>query len=52
MKGEKQPRVFISLRNERAIAKSMDWKSAFCIWGGPALILLRAYVLLAQFRVL
>ena len=52
MKGENNPAFFISWRNERAIAKSLGWKSALCIWGGPALILLGAYVLLAQFSVL
>lgn len=51
MKGENNPAFFISWRNERAIAKSLGWKSAVCIWGGPALILLSAYVLLAQFAV-
>ena len=52
MKGENNPAFFISWRNERAIARSLGWKSALCIWGGPALILLAAYVLLAQFSVL
>jgi hypothetical protein len=52
MKGDNNPAFFISWRNERAIAKSLGWKSALCIWGGPALILLGAYVLLAQFSVL
>ena len=52
MKGENNPAFFISWRNERAIAKSLGWKSALCIWGGPALILLGAYDLLAQFSVL
>jgi len=52
MKGENNPAFFISWRNERAIAKSLGWKSALCIWGGPALIVLGAYVLLAQFGVL
>lgn len=51
MKGENNPAFFISWRNERAIAKSLGWKSALCIWGGPALILLSAYVLLAEFAI-
>ena len=52
MKGENNPAFFISWRNERDIAKSLSWKSAICIWGGPALILLGAYVLMAQFGLL
>jgi hypothetical protein len=51
MRGENNPAFFISWRNERAIAKSLGWKSALCIWGGPALILLSAYVLLAEFAI-
>jgi hypothetical protein len=49
MKGENNPAFFISWRNEREIARSLGWKSAACIWGGPVLILLGAYVLMAQF---
>ena len=52
MKGENNPAFFISWRNERAIAKSLTWKSAACIWGGPVLILLAAYVLMTQFGLL
>jgi hypothetical protein len=52
MKGDNNPAFFISWRNERAIAKSLGWKSAACIWGGPAVILLAAYVLMAQFGLL
>jgi E3 Ubiquitin ligase len=52
MKGENNPAFFISWRNERAVAKSLSWKSAACIWGGPALILLGAYVLMGQFGLL
>jgi hypothetical protein len=52
MKGENNPAFFISWRNERKIAKSLAWKSALCIWGGPILILLSAYALLLQFGVL
>jgi hypothetical protein len=51
MRGENNPAFFISWRNERAIAKSLGWKSALCIWGGPSLILLSAYVLLAEFAI-
>jgi hypothetical protein len=51
MRGENNPAFFISWRNERAIAKSLEWKSALCIWGGPSLILLSAYVLLAEFAI-
>jgi hypothetical protein len=51
MRGENNPAFFISWRNERAIAKSLGLKSALCIWGGPALILLSAYVLLAEFAI-
>jgi hypothetical protein len=52
MKGENNPAFFISWRNERAIATSLGWKSAACVWGGPALILLATYVLMAQFGLL
>jgi hypothetical protein len=48
MKGDNNPLFFISWRNEREIAQSLGWKSTACIWGGPALVLLGAYVLLAR----
>ena len=49
MKGENNPAFLISWRSEREVVRSLGWKSAACIWGGPLLILLSAYVLLAHF---
>ena len=48
MKGENNPGFLISWRSEREVVRSLGWKSAACIWGGPLLVLLSAYVLLAH----
>jgi len=49
MKGENNSAFLISWRSQREIIASMGWKSAACIWGGPALTLVSVYVLLAHF---
>jgi hypothetical protein len=49
MKGTHNPAFYISWRSQRDIVRSMGWKSALMIWGGPALTLLSAYVLSAYF---
>ena len=49
MKGTHDPAFFISWRSQRAVVKSLGWKSALMIWGGPALTVLCVYILAAQF---
>ena len=49
MKGEHSPAFFISWRSQRDVVRSLGWKSAQMIWGGPALTLLCAYILAAEF---
>jgi hypothetical protein len=48
MKGTHNPAFFISWRSQREVVKSLGWKSAVMIWGGPALTLLCVYILAAQ----
>lgn len=49
MKGSHEPAFFISWRSQRDVVKSLGWKSALMIWGGPALTLLCMYILATQF---
>ncbi|MGB7584922.1 MAG: GIDE domain-containing protein [Terriglobales bacterium] len=49
MKGEHNSSFFISWRSQRDVVKSLGWKSALLIWGGPALSLACAYVLAFEF---
>jgi hypothetical protein len=49
MKGSHEPTFFISWRSQRDLVASLGWKSALMIWGGPALTVLCAYILLAHF---
>jgi hypothetical protein len=49
MKGEHNKAFFISWRSQREVVKSLGWKSALMIWGGPALTLLCVYILAAQY---
>ena len=49
MKGENHRAFLISWRSEREVVGSLAWRSAACIWGGPFLTLLSAYLLLANF---
>jgi hypothetical protein len=46
MKGVNNPTFLISWRSQVDVAKSLGWKCALMIWGGPALSLLSLYVLL------
>ncbi len=49
MKGTHNPAFIISWQSQRDVVRSLNWKSALMIWGGPALSLLCIYVLAAQF---
>jgi E3 Ubiquitin ligase len=44
-KGTHEPTFLISWRSQKEIVKSLGWKSAAMIWGGPALTLLCVYIL-------
>jgi hypothetical protein len=46
MKGKNNPTFLISWRSQRDLARSLGWKCALMIWGGPALALLSLYGLL------
>lgn len=50
MKGKNNPTFLISWRSQREIARSLGWKCALMIWGGPALALLSLYGLLTLTR--
>ncbi|MGA8154489.1 MAG: hypothetical protein WB952_26325 [Terriglobales bacterium] len=45
MRGEHDPAFLISWRSQRDVVKSLGWKSALMIWGGPVLTLSSLYVL-------
>jgi hypothetical protein len=47
MKGKNNSTFLISWRSQRDLARSLGWKCALMIWGGPALSLLCLYGLLA-----
>jgi hypothetical protein len=49
MKGSNPPAFFISWRSQKDVVKSLGWKSAAMIWGGPVLALLSVYILLLTF---
>jgi len=49
MKGSQNPAFFISWRSQRDVVKSLGWKSALMIWGGPPLTLLCVYILAMQY---
>ena len=49
MKGSHEPAFFISWRSQRDLVKSLGWKSALMIWGGPALTIGCVYFLLWHF---
>jgi hypothetical protein len=49
MKGVHSPAFLISWRSQRDVVNSLAWKSALMIWGGPALTLVCAYILAAEF---
>jgi hypothetical protein len=46
MKGMNEKTFLISWRSQREIVRSLGWKCALMIWGGPALALLSLYLLL------
>jgi len=46
MKGTNNSTFLISWRSQREVARSLGWKCALMIWGGPALALLSLYGLL------
>jgi hypothetical protein len=52
MKGTHNPAFFISWHSQRDVVRSLGWKSALMIWGGPALTLLSIYVLMTHFRLM
>ena len=49
MQGTHNRAFFISWRSQKDVLKSLGWKSAAMIWGGPALTLLCLYIVLAHF---
>jgi hypothetical protein len=49
MKGSHNPAFYISWRRQRDVVRSLGWKSALMIWGGPALTLLSIFIFLAHF---
>ncbi len=49
MKGPRNSAFYISWRRQRDVVKSLGWKSAFMIWGGPAITVLSAYLLSEYF---
>jgi E3 Ubiquitin ligase len=49
MKGEHNRSFFISWRSQREVVKSLGWKSAVMIWGGPVLTLTCVYILASHY---
>ena len=47
MKGTNNKTFLISWRGQQDVARSLGWKCALMIWGGPALALLSLYVFLS-----
>jgi hypothetical protein len=47
MKGHNHKNFLISWHSQQDLARSLAWKCALMIWGGPGLALLCLYVLLA-----
>lgn len=52
MKGTNDKTLVISWRSESALARSLGWKSVFMLSGGPVLVLVGIYLLLAQLELL
>jgi hypothetical protein len=46
MKGTNNKTFLISWRSQQEVARSLGWKCALMIWGGPALALLSLYIFL------
>jgi hypothetical protein len=49
MKGDHSPAFFISWKSQRDVVKSLGWKSALMIWGGPAITLACISILALEF---
>ncbi len=49
MRGVHNPAFFISWQSQREVVRSLGWKSAAMIWGGPVLTLVCVHVLAGQF---
>lgn len=47
MKGSNNKTFLISWRSQEALARSLGWKCALMIWGGPALAILSLYLFLS-----
>lgn len=52
MKGQNDPSFLISWRSQRALVRTLAWRSAAMIWGGAALTLLSLYTVLSQLEIL
>lgn len=52
MKGTNNKAFLISWRSQREVVRSLGWKSALMIWGGPALALLSLYTFLSVEKLL
>ena len=48
-KGAHDPAFVISWRSQKQIVRSLGWKSAAMIWGGPAVTLVCVYILATHF---
>jgi len=48
MKGTHDSSFLISWHSQREVVKSLSWKSALMIWGGPVLTVLCVYILAAR----
>ena len=49
MKGARSPVFFISWRSQRDVVRSLGWKSALMIWGGPLVTLVCVYIVALEF---
>ena len=49
-KGERNELFTISVESQREVANKLAWRSAACIWGGPALALISIYFLKIYFE--
>jgi E3 Ubiquitin ligase len=47
-KGEDDSLFLISCRNDDRAVNTMEWSTLIYVWGGPALVLLSVYILLAR----
>jgi hypothetical protein len=52
MKGTNNKTFMISWRSQQEVARSLGWKCALMIWGGPMLALLCLYIFLSIERML